>query len=202
MSESANPIKMSVWAALFISIACQAEAQLDPLATDIFALPEDTRRTSSLEEKVYIDPNADPLGIDALMRPIDTQHTSEYLEKLSSGSPSSPAVATDLGGNWTLNLSGGTVGSAYLHLVQNMDAVFGRGTLASSTAGKASVFRATSATGYMAKDVLHLDLLDTHNLILYRCTLTAGRDSLLGSFSAYDASGQRWSGTAQGRRVI
>jgi hypothetical protein len=199
---SGNAKIAGICAVLFICMADPSAAQNDPLATDMFTLPEDTRRLSSIDgERIYVNPNADPLGIDALMRPIDTQHTAEYLDILSGRKDLSPIAAVDLRGNWTLDLSGGTAGTAYLLLAQNREAVFGRGTL-SSTQSSVSTFKAISASGYLAKDVLYLDLVDTHDLILYRCTLALGRDSLLGSFSAYDAGGLTWSGTAQAKRAI
>ncbi|MGV8174239.1 MAG: hypothetical protein ACP5OU_00885 [Methanothrix sp.] len=202
MSKTANATNMAILAALLVCVACPVHAQYDPLASSLFTSPQDARRTSSIDgEKVQVDPNADPLGIDALMRPLDTQHSAEYLEIVSGQRNLSPAVAADLQSNWTLDLSGGTAGTAYLQLVQNREAVFGRGTL-STTLNSVSTFKAISASGYVTRDVLHLDLLDTHDLILYRCILTLSQDSLLGSFIAYDAWGRTWSGTAQARRAI
>jgi len=202
MSGNASLIMTALSMVLLICMTYPCTAQYDPLATDIFTLSGDTRRYSSIEgEKVIIDPNADPLGIDDIMHPIDTQHTAEYLNRVSAGALSSSIVSVDLQGNWTLDLSGGTVGRAHLLLVQNREAVFGRGTMASGTLAAVSSYQAISASGYAVKDVLHLDLLDTQNLILYRCTLTLGRDFLLGSFSAYDALGRTWSGTAQANRA-
>jgi hypothetical protein len=86
-------------------------------------------------------------------------------------------------------------GKVDLLLVQNRDAVFGRGTL--SLAG---TINDVSASGWTAKDVLYLDLVNALDLILYRCTLTMSRDYLSGSFNAYDAQGRAWSGTIQGGR--
>ena len=82
-----------------------------------------------------------------------------------------------------------------LMLVQNNDAVFGRGIL--TYAGTA---KDMSASGWTAKDVLYLDLVDLQNMIMYRCTLTMSGNNLSGSFSAYDALGGRWSGPMQGSR--
>jgi hypothetical protein len=43
-----------------------------------------------------------------------------------------------------------------------------------------------------------LDLVNAQEMILYRFTLTMSKDFLSGSFTAYDALGGAWSGTAQG----
>lgn len=188
------------WAAIVIclSVSVQGQPQQDPLGSDIFTLPDDLRRTSSQDApKVYIDPNADPLSIDSLMRQLDTEHTTEYLDRISGREYLGPIVpiAQELQGNWRLDLLGGMPGKVDLLLVQNRDAVFGRGTL--SLAG---TINDVSASGWTAKDVLYLDLVNARDLILYRCTLTMSRDYLSGGFNAYDAQGRAWSGTIQGGR--
>lgn len=189
------------WAALVICLTVQAQAQYDPLASDIFTLPDDMRKTSSLNtQNIYLNPYVDPLGIDPLMRPLDPEHTAEYLDKISGREYLAPFVPVqeDLRGNWKLDLLGGTPGVVELQLVQNQDAVFGRGTL--SLAGSNSTV-AISASGGTVKDVLYLDLVDAEALKLYRCTLTISKDFLSGSFTAFDARGRIWSGTAQGSRM-
>ena len=186
------------WTALVICMTLQAQAQYNPLASDIFNLPEDARKTGSLEvPRVYIDPNADPLGIDALMRPLDTEHTAEFLDAVSGREYIGPFMPflQDLRGNWRLGLSGAIPGIVELLLVQNRDAVFGHGII--SLAGGTNDF---SASGWTAKDVLYLDLVNAEEMILYRFTLTMSKDFLSGSFIAYDALGRAWSGTAQGGR--
>ena len=119
------------WAALVMVLTVQSQAQYDPLGSDIFTLPDDMRRTSSLDTLKYIDSKADPLGIDPLMRPLDPEHTAEYLDKISGRKYIGPFVPLeeDLRGNWKLDLLGGMPGKVDLLLVQNRDAVFGRGTL-------------------------------------------------------------------------
>ncbi len=187
------------WAAIVLALVVQGQAQYDPLASDIFTLPEDMRRTSDLDaQKVYIDPNADPLGIDPLMRPLDPEHTTEYLDKIGSRTYLGPIVPAtqDLRGNWNLNLLGSMPGKFELLLVQNRDVVFGRGTL--SLAGCTN---AVSASGQAVKDVLYLDLINAEQMMLYRCTLTMSKDFLSGSFNVFDAQGQAWSGTIQGSRL-
>ena len=139
----------------------------------------------------------DPLGLDPLMRPLDPEHTAEFLDKIRGREYLGPFVpaAQDLRGNWNLDLLGGMPGKVDLLLVQNRDAVFGRGTL--SLAGSSN---ALSASGQAVKDVLYLDLMNAEDLMLYRCTLTMSKDFLSGSFNVFDAQGQAWSGTIQGRR--
>ncbi len=181
------------WSILVICLTMQAQAQYDPLA-----MPVDMRRTESSDaEKVIIDPYADPLGIDALMRQIDPHHTSEYLDKISGREYMGPfiPISQELQGYWTLDLFGSMPGRMDLMLVQNRDAVFGRGSI--SLAGGIS---SLSASGWTAKDLLYLDLVDVEAMMLYRCSLTMSKDFLSGSYNAYDAQGRNWSGTLQGGR--
>jgi hypothetical protein len=187
------------WAALLMCLTLQVQAQYDPLASDIFTLPDDMRRTGSVDaQRIYIDPIADPLSINPLVRPLDPEHTAEYLNKISGREYLGPFVPVqeDLRGNWKLDLLGGTPGTVELLLAQNQDAVFGRGTL--SLPGSTD---AVSASGRTVKDVLYLDLVNAEDLTLYRFILARDNDFLSGSFTAYDALGRIWSGTAQGSRM-
>jgi len=131
------------------------------------------------------------------MRQIDPHHTSEYLDKISGREYLSPfiSISQELQGYWTLDLFGGMPGRMDLMLVQNRDAVFGRGSI--SLAGG---FSSLSASGWTAKDLLYLDLVDVEAMMLYRCSLTMSKDFLSGSYNAYDAQGRSWSGTLQGGR--
>jgi len=186
------------WAAIVMCLSVQGQSQYDPLGSDIFTLPDDMRRTSSLDTQiVYIDPNKDPLSIDPLMRPLDPEHTTEYLSAISGRQYLGPFVPVqeDLRGNWNLDMMGGMPGKVELLLVQNRDAVFGRGII--SLAGSTN---AVSASGQAVKDVLYLDIVNAQELTLYRCTLTMSKDFLSGSFNAFDAQGRAWSGTIQGGR--
>jgi len=156
-------------------LTVQSQAQYDPLGSDIFTLPDDMRRTSSLDTIKYFDSRADPLGLDPLMRPLDPEHTAEFLDKIGGPKYIAPFVPLqeDLRGNWKLDLLGETLGRVNLLLVQNRDAVFGRGTL--SLVG--STF-AVSASGQTANDVLYLDLVNAEDLTLYWCTLTVNQGRL------------------------
>jgi len=185
------------WAATVLCLSVPGQSQYDPLGSDIFTLPEDMRRTGSLDTLNYFDSKADPLGLDPLMRPLDPEHTAEFLDKISGLKYIAPFVPLqeELRGNWKLNLLGAMPGKVDLLLVQNRDAVFGRGTL--SLAGSTN---AVSASGQVVKDVLYLDLLNMDDLTLYRCTLSISKDFLSGSFNAFNAVGRVWSGQAQASR--
>lgn len=193
-------VKMLVsWAALVMLLMVHADADIDPLASEIFTVPDGLGRSGSLgAERVYIDSYFDPLGIDSLMRPIHPEYTWEYLDKISGLEYLSPITALQEGvrGGWRLDLLGATPGMVDLQLVQNQNYVFGRGNLYS--AGSSA---AVSASGRVFRGVMSLDLVNPEGLTLYRFTLTAGKDTIFGSFIAYDSYGRVWSGTARGGRV-
>jgi hypothetical protein len=186
---------------LVLCLIPQAESQYDPLGTDIFTIPNDLRRTSSLGdnyERVYLDPMADPLSIDPLMRPLDPEHTWEYLDRVSGRAYVNPYALpeADLRGNWRLELWDSALRHLNLMLLQSREVIFGRGIL--SLGG---INQAVFSSGQTSKDVLYLDVL-SEDLILYRCTLTISKDYLSGSYYAFDAQGGIWTGTATGRRSV
>jgi len=189
------------WGILVLCLTAQAEAQYDPLGTDILTTPTDLRRTSSLgdnDERVYLDPMADPLSIDPLMRQLDPQHTWEYLYKASVRAYADPYPhpEADLRGNWKLKLEDSALRHLDLTLLQNREVIFGRGIL--SIGG---INQAAFSSGQTSKDVLYLDVL-SEDLILFRFTLTVSKDYLSGSYYAFDAQGGGWTGTATGRRSV
>jgi hypothetical protein len=189
------------WGILVLCLIPQAESQYDPLGTDIFTVPNDLRRTSSLGdnyERMYLDPTADPLSIDSLMRPLDPEHTWEYLDRVSGRAYVSPYAIPewDLRGNWQLELRDSALRQLTLTLLQNREVIFGRGFL--SIGG---ISQAAFSSGQTSKDVLYLDVL-SEDLILYRCTLTISKDYLSGSYYAFDSQGGVWTGTATGRRSV
>ena len=192
-SLARGAMMICLMACLFV----QAQAS-DPLGSDIFLMPGESRGIAGQDNVLTnIDPYADPLSIDPLMRPIDPQHSAEYLDKISGREYAGPftQISQDLRGNWKMNLYGSLPGTVDLMLVQNRDAVFGRGVITSFATTKD-----LSASGWTAEDVLYLDLVDMQNMMLYRCTLTMSENNLSGSFIAYDAQGGTWSGTIQGSR--
>ena len=171
----------------------------DPLGTEIFNMPSDLRRTSSLDDgdaKVYLDPMADPLSIDPLMRSLDTEHTWEYLARLRGRyyAESGFLPQADLQGGWRLDLQDSGPGHLDLTLVQNRDAVFGRGMLT-----RGGTAEGCSATGQIRWEVLYLDVL-SEELHLYRCTLSIAENRLSGSYYAFDPMGRVWTGIIRGVR--
>ncbi len=188
-----------IWTVVVLCSTILAESQYDPLGTDIFYIPDDLRRTSSLSDggqKVYFDPYADPLSIDPLMRPLDPEHTWEYLDKVSGKAYVDTYAQPEayLAGDWQLTLHDSVLRHLDMTLLQNRDAIFGRGTM-----DVGGISQEVSATGTTFKDVLYLDVL-SDDLVLYRCTLTIAKDYLAGSYYAFDAQRRAWSGTARGAK--
>ena len=185
------------WAALVMVLTVQSQAQYDPLGSDIFTLPDDMRRTNSLDTLKYFDSKADPLGLDPLMRPLDPEHTAEFLDKISGPKYIAPFVPLqeDLRaiGSWI----------SWARRLEKSSCCLSRTGMRSLGAAHslwpAPLLRSPPAGG-QSTDVLNLDLLNMDDLTLYRCTLTLNQGILSGSFNAFDAQGRIWSGTAGGGR--
>jgi hypothetical protein len=130
------------------------------------------------------------------MRSLDPEHSWEYLAKLRgryyAGSGLLPEA--DLRGGWRLELQDSGLGYLDLTLMQNRDAVFGRGMLT-----KEGTAVGCSATGQILWDVLYLDVL-SQDLHLYRCTLTIAENRLSGGYYAFDPFGSVWTGIIRGGR--
>jgi hypothetical protein len=183
------------WGAIILCSVMLAESQYDPLGD--FVVPTDPRRTSSLDERVYLDPSADPLSIDPLMRPLDPEHTWEYLDIVRSRDYADQYELSGMeaSGNWRLELRDSSLRHVDLSLLQNREVVYGRGF---ATVG--GVTRTAIASGEIYRDVLYLDVVSVEDLILYKCALTLAQDFLSGSYYAFDEQGRVWYGTVTGRR--
>ena len=182
------------WGIIVFCLTILGHSQ-DPLGIEAFDMPSDLRGTGSLNgggAVVY----PDPLSIDPLMRSPDPEHTWEYLAKLRGRyhAQSGLLPQPDLQGFWRLELQDGELGYLDLNLLQNRDAVFGRGVL---TRGKTAI--GCSATGQIVRDLLYLDVL-SEDLLLYRLILTLADDSLSGGYDAFDSQGGVWTGIVRGGR--
>lgn len=182
-------VLLALWL-LVLCLAAPASSQ-DPLGLDVYKTPSDLKRSSSLDDGEPLP--ADPLSIGPLMRPLDIEHTWEYLSKVRGQYQEGP-FRQDLQGRWNLDLS--EPASLDLMLLQNREAVFGRGVLTSS-----GVSQAAYATGGVYRDVLYLDVI-SEGLVLYRCTLTIGKGQLSGGYYAFEPGGRVWTGRISCRAVI
>jgi hypothetical protein len=186
-----------IWCVAALSLTTLAQSQYDPLG-DEYVIPTDSRRVTSLDDTVYIDPSVDPLSISPLTRPLDTEHTWEYLETVRNwnyNNPGATSAGQNLAGTWRFELTDSTLRHLDLQLLQNQDVVYGRGT---ATVG--GVTQSATASGTVYNGVLYLDVISPENLMLYKCSFALTEDYLSGNYYAFDEMGRSWSGTATGRR--
>ncbi len=186
---------ISALALLVICLAGQAGSQIDPLAPDYLAENQDSRRATSLDRYVILDPRLDPLSVDPLMRPLDPEHTAEYLQRLGEIRPLPPG--DDIAGRWSLELRDSLVRTLDINLVQNGRVIFGRGEMIAG-----GVSQPASASGLISQDVLYLDVVSLDDQMLYRCVLRPGANSLSGSYYAFGPQGAVWSGAVRGSRYL
>lgn len=182
-------------ALLAVCLAGQAGSQIDPLAPDYLTENQDSRRATSLDRFVILDPRLDPLSVDPLVRPLDPEHTAEYLQRLKEIGELPPE--DDLAGRWSLELRDSLVRSLDLNLLQNGRVVFGRGNMITGT-----VSQPASASGLISQDVLYLDVVSLDDQMLYRCVLRPGVNSLSGSYYAFGPQGELRSGTVRGSKYL
>jgi hypothetical protein len=178
---------------LFICLAGQAGSQIDPLAPDYLTENQDTRRATSLDRYVIIDPRLDPLSVDPLVRPLDPEHTTEYLQRLGEIGALPPE--DDLAGRWSLEMRDDRLRTLDLNLLQNGRVVFGRGDMTAN-----GTVQPASASGLISQDVLYLDIVSLDDQMLYRCVLRPGVNSLSGSYYAFGPQEAVLSGTVGGSR--
>jgi hypothetical protein len=184
---------ISALALLIVCLAGQAGSQIDPLAPDYLIENQDSRRATSLDRYVIIDPRLDPLSVDPLVRPLDPEYTAEYLQKLKEIGALPPE--DNLAGRWNLQLRDTLLRTLDLNLIQNGRVVFGRGDMTTN-----GVVQQASASGLISQDVLYLDIVSLDDQMLYRCVIRPGVDTLSGSYYAFGPQGAVLSGTVSGSR--
>ncbi len=116
--------------------------------------------------------------------------TSTEPETSSSG-------AASVGGSWSFTLDESTPKEMVLTLFQSGDAVFGTGSI---NTGDSTLV--VAASGLVDSDSMDLDVTSIGTIGLYRIALDMDGDSASGSYDAFAASGETWTGNAQGVRSV
>jgi hypothetical protein len=109
-------------------------------------------------------------------------------------SSSGAAIA---GGSWSFTLDESTPKEMVLTLFQSGDAVFGTGSI--NTGDNTLV---VAASGTADSDSMDLDVTSIGTISLYRMALDLDGDSASGSYDAFAASGESWTGSAEGVRSV
>jgi hypothetical protein len=110
-----------------------------------------------------------------------------------------PAAESTLSvkGTWSLQLLGENFREVSVTLFQSGNAIFGT---RSASQGKTSL--EATASGSVNGSRMDLDIITLKSITLYRATLTLAGDSASGSYEAFSASGNSWTGEATGRRTV
>jgi hypothetical protein len=120
-----------------------------------------------------------------------TQLTQTQASAVSSAE-STPSVK----GAWSLQLLGQSPAEARITLFQSGNVIFGRGTV---TQGETPLDAA--ASGSVKGGQISLDITTLESTTLYRTTLTLSGESASGSYQAFSATGDAWTGDANGSWV-
>jgi hypothetical protein len=109
----------------------------------------------------------------------------------------SSSGAASVGGSWSFTLDESTPKEMVLTLFQSGDAVFGTGSI---NMGDSTLV--VAASGSADSDSMDLDVTSIGTISLYRIALNLDGDSASGSYDAFAASGETWTGNAQGVRSV
>lgn len=118
--------------------------------------------------------------------------TRDMLPSASKASEVTYSPAS-VAGKWSLVLTDSIERSANLMLAQADDAIFGRGIMVYG-----DVTQEVAATGSVSGNKIRLDLLSLNDMNLYRLDMDLSGNLLSGEYAAYSASGNAWSGVAEG----
>jgi hypothetical protein len=119
-------------------------------------------------------------------------------EETTSAEPeTSSSGASTAGGSWSFTLDESTPKEMVLTLFQSGDTVFGTGSI---NTGDSTLVVAASGTA--DSDSMDLDVTSIGTISLYRMALNLDGDSASGSYDAFAASGDTWTGNAHGVRSV
>jgi len=109
-----------------------------------------------------------------------------------------PEEAPTVKGNWYLQLLGESPAEiSIIPLYQSGNAIFGIGSV---TQGGTALEAA--ASGSVKGDQISLDVVTLESTTLYRATLILSGETASGSYQAFSASGDSWSGDANGSWTV
>jgi hypothetical protein len=119
-------------------------------------------------------------------------------ESIASDSQTSPAQTemVDVKGNWFFTLNDSLTRELALTLLQDGGNVYGSGRIRE---GNSSMDVAVSGTA--AGSDLKLDLVSTSPILQYQLNLTVDQDLAAGEYKASSASGESWTGMAEGQKT-
>lgn len=112
---------------------------------------------------------------------------------VNSSVPSPSAQAANASGIWSIDLKDTVDRHLDLSLFQNGDVIMGYGSMTSE-----NETQGVTVSGSVEGSEIDLSVTTMNTLDLYKLQLTSSGEAISGSYSAYEASGKTWSGTATG----
>jgi hypothetical protein len=101
-------------------------------------------------------------------------------------------------GTWTLQLPGESPRNVSITLFQSGNAIFGTGTVS-----QGKTLLEAAASGSVNGDQMNLDITTLKGITLYRTKLTLAGNSAAGSYEAFSAAGDAWTGDVrEGKRTM
>ncbi|MCK9567086.1 MAG: hypothetical protein M0Q43_13695 [Methanothrix sp.] len=104
--------------------------------------------------------------------------------------------AVSAGGNWYFTLNDSVVRDLALVLFQKGNEVFGAGKIK-----EGNNTQDVTASGAVADATLELNLVSANPIAQYKLNLDLGEDFATGEYQAFSASGESWTGSAEGQKT-
>jgi len=109
--------------------------------------------------------------------------------------PAPPEVIT-MSGNWYFTLNDSVVRDLALALFQNGTDVFGTGKIK-----EGNNTQDMTVSGAITNGAVELNLVSTNPIVQYKLNLNLNEDYATGEYQAFSASGESWTGSAEGEKT-
>ncbi len=162
-----------------------------------FTMPESLSASgkSAKESRANAEATKSQQAEDTADDTTDTETSTA--EDTTTTEPASSSGAASVGGSWSFTLDESTPKEMVLTLFQSGDAVYGTGSI---NTGDSTLV--VAASGLVDSDSMNLDVTSIGTIGLYRIALDLDGDSATGSYNAFAASGETWTGNAEGTRSV
>jgi hypothetical protein len=127
---------------------------------------------------------------------VSASATSSGQAKVALSPESTVSPAANVAGNWSFRLRDSRNRFMALTLYQSENTVLGTGNM--NDGGDTSK---VLASGVISADKLHLDVISSGIVNLYRLSLNLSGSSASGEYKAFSTKGETWIGTAEGMLV-
>jgi hypothetical protein len=110
--------------------------------------------------------------------------------------PPAPPEVASVSGNWYFTLNDSVVRDLALALFQNGTDVFGTGKIK-----EGNKTQDMTVSGAITDGAVELNLVSTNPIVQYKLNLNLNEEYATGEYQAFSASGESWTGSAEGEKT-